>query len=123
MHVTRLVLLSLTLAGCGLVYKLPTQQGNTIEQKELDRLKLGMNREQVRFLLGTPLAANPFRPERWDYATYYKTPRGQITQRTVSLYFKNDALTRIDSSQPASIQNPDPPDFKKTSTKESSPQS
>lgn len=88
--------LALTLPACGIVYKLPTRQGNVIEQKQLDQLKVGMTRDQVRFLMGTPLAASPFREDRWDYVGYYKTPRGQLFTRTVTLYFEGDKLARTE---------------------------
>ena len=84
------------LGGCQLVYKLPTRQGNVIEQKKLDQLALGMTREQVRFLLGTPLAADPYNENRWDYLGFYRAPRGTTTERVVSLYFDGNALTRMD---------------------------
>lgn len=94
------VLLLCSLAGCELVYKLPTRQGNVIEQKELDRLELGMTREQVRFILGTPIAASGFRADRWDYYGYYKPPRGKPFSRTVSLYFESDRLVRMQGQAP-----------------------
>lgn len=84
------------LGGCQLVYKLPTRQGNVIEQKKLDQLALGMTREQVRFLLGTPLAADPYNSDRWDYLGFYRAPRGTTTERVVSLYFDGNALTRME---------------------------
>lgn len=90
--------LALSLPACGLVYKLPTRQGNVIEQKQLDQLKTGMTRDQVRFLMGTPLAASPFREDRWDYVGYYKTPRGQVFTRTVSLFFEADKLARTEGA-------------------------
>lgn len=102
---------ALTLASCGLVYKLPTRQGNVIEQKQLDQLKTGMTREQVRFLLGSPLAASPFREERWDYLGYYKSPRGQESHRTVTLHFESERLARIEGLEaPAGASKLDTPD-------------
>lgn len=88
--------LGLSLSACNLVFKLPTRQGNVIEQKQLDQLKLGMTREQVTYLLGTPVAASPFRTDRWDYVGYYKSPRGQVSSRTITLYFNGDALSQMD---------------------------
>lgn len=88
--------LGLSLSACNLVFKLPTRQGNVIEQKQLDQLKLGMTREQVTYLMGTPVAASPFRTDRWDYLGYYKSPRGQLSTRTVTLYFEKELLTRMD---------------------------
>jgi outer membrane protein assembly factor BamE (lipoprotein component of BamABCDE complex) len=89
------LLLLLSLAACELVYKLPTRQGNVIEQKDLDRLTLGMTREQVRFLLGTPVASGGLDADRWDYYGYYKPPRGEPFSRTVSLWFDGDKLVRM----------------------------
>src|ERR1700747_1211960 len=97
-----LSLLVLGLCGCSIIYKLPTRQGNIIEQKQLDQLQVGMTRDQVKFLLGTPIATSPFRVERWDYFGYYKSPRGDISTRTVSLYFDDNKLARMDGAQIAS---------------------
>jgi outer membrane protein assembly factor BamE (lipoprotein component of BamABCDE complex) len=91
-----------TLSACAVVYKLPTRQGNVIDQKQLDQLKLGMSREQVHFLLGTPVASSGFAPDRWDYFGYYKPPRGTATTRTVTLYFDGDKLARVEGTQLAS---------------------
>lgn len=104
------VTLALLLSGCELVFKLPTRQGNVIEQKELDKLQTGMTREQVKFLLGTPIAASPFREDRWDYTGYYKNPRGKVFSRTVTLYFEGDTLARMEGLQPPAgdgMQTPD----------------
>lgn len=89
-------LLGLGLAGCQIIYKLPTRQGNVIEQKDLDKLALGMTRDQVHFLLGTPVASNAFRDDRWDYIGYYRSPRGEVASRQVTLYFSGDELIRMD---------------------------
>jgi outer membrane protein assembly factor BamE (lipoprotein component of BamABCDE complex) len=94
-----LALLAVALCGCELIYKLPTRQGNVLEQKELDGLELGMSREQVKFLLGTPLGTSVFREERWDYVGYYKNPRGKIFNRTVSLWFEGDKLVKMEGQK------------------------
>lgn len=90
----------LSLSACSLVFKLPTRQGNVIEQKQLDQLKIGMTREQVTYLLGTPVAASPFRTDRWDYLGYYKSPRGKQSNRTVTLFFEKDVLARMEGAAP-----------------------
>ena len=83
------------------VYKLPTRQGNVIDQKQLDQLQVGMTRDQVRFLMGTAVATGPFTDDRWDYIGYYKSPRGEVSERTVTLYFNGDKLSRIDGVKEA----------------------
>lgn len=84
------------LAGCQIVYKLPTRQGNVIEQKQLDQLRVGMTREQVKYLMGTPLAADPFSDARWDYVGYYKSPRGDVSRRVVTLHFEGELLASME---------------------------
>lgn len=109
----RLLLLTLVLAGlcgCQLIYKLPTRQGNVIEQKDLDKLKVGMTREQVRFVMGTPLASTPFRTDRWDYVGYYKSPRGEVIQREVTANFKGDLLVSLVGAEPETDKNSAKPD-------------
>ncbi len=99
MRVFLLSLLLLGLSACSIIYKLPTRQGNVIEQRDLDKLKPGMSRDQVKFVMGTPLAATPFRADRWDYVGYYKSPRGEVTQRTVTAFFDGDQLTRLEGAE------------------------
>jgi outer membrane protein assembly factor BamE (lipoprotein component of BamABCDE complex) len=77
------------------VYKLPTRQGNVIDQKQLDQLKVGMTRDQVKFVMGTAVATGPFAEDRWDYIGYYKSPRGEISERTVTLYFADNKLSKM----------------------------
>lgn len=101
-----LAVLATSLCGCNLIYKLPTRQGNVLEQKEIDKLQIGMTRDQVRFVLGSPMAANSLQPNRWDYLGYYKNPRGKTFSRTVSLYFEADALARMVGNE-APVQEAD----------------
>lgn len=103
---------AISFSACSLVYRLPTRQGNVLEQKQLDQLKVGQTRDQVKFLLGTPLAASTFRPDRWDYVGYYKSPRGDSSKRTISLFFAADGkLARMEGIQmanaSAALNNPD----------------
>lgn len=99
MRLILLAMISITwalgLSACQIVYKLPTRQGNVLDQRDLDKLTTGMTREQVKFLLGTPIATSPFRTDRWDYVGYYKSPHGTLTTRTVSLYFEDEQLSRM----------------------------
>lgn len=92
------------LAGCSVPrigpHRIDVQQGNALDQENVARLKLGLNRAQVRFLLGTPLVVDPFRTDRWDYVyLFYKS--GQLTeQKRVTLFFEGDTLARIEGDLP-----------------------
>jgi outer membrane protein assembly factor BamE len=84
-----------SLGACNLIYKQNVQQGNALEQEDLDELYIGMNRRQVLFVLGTPSIRDPFHQDRWDYVQTYSRRGGPLVQRTVTLRFENDALTEI----------------------------
>jgi outer membrane protein assembly factor BamE len=85
----------LLLSACFLrPYRIDVQQGNYIDREEIAKLKPGMTRAQVKFLLGTPLIVDPFTPNRWDYL-YYNRPAGRIKDvRRLTLYFESDRLER-----------------------------
>ena len=85
-------------AGCS-VYKVDVQQGNVIEQEQLAKLRVGMKKNQVTFLMGNPLLTDPFHADRWDYLYSMKPGGEQTTRQVVTLYFENDTLIRIDDSK------------------------
>lgn len=85
----------LSLSACNLIYKQNVQQGNALEQEDLDELYIGMNRRQVLFVLGTPSVRDPFHQDRWDYVQTFSRRGGPLVQRTVTLRFENDALAEI----------------------------
>lgn len=80
-------------------HKIDIQQGNRINAEDLDRLQTGMSREQVKFLLGTPLLQDGFHQNRWDYLYYLQPGKEDARQSRVSLYFDNNTLTKIDREQ------------------------
>jgi outer membrane protein assembly factor BamE len=89
------LLATLWLAGC--VYRIPIQQGNFLEPEEIAQVNPGMTRSQVRYLLGTPMVADPFDASRWDYVYYLK--RGRIREpqrRHFVVYFEGDKVTRVE---------------------------
>ncbi len=90
-----LLFVSFTAAGCGLIYKQNIQQGNALEQDDLDELYEGMNQRQVLFVLGTPSVRDPFHPDRWDYVQTFSRRGGDMVQRTVTLRFEDGLLTEI----------------------------
>jgi len=89
------VLAMLTCNACGVIYRQNIQQGNAIEQDDLDELYEGMNKRQVLFVLGTPSVMDPFHQDRWDYVQTFSRRGGDMVQRTVTLHFEDDLLTKI----------------------------
>lgn len=77
-------------------YRMDIRQGNVVDAAMLARLQLGMNRERVRTLIGTPQLIDPFRPERWDYTFTERKGYQERTQRNVTLVFEGDSLARVE---------------------------
>jgi len=77
-------------------YKIDIQQGNSISQEMVAKLKPGMTPSQVRFVLGTPLLVDPFRSNRWDYV-YRLVKEGRLVEhRRITVVFENDKLKSIE---------------------------
>jgi len=76
-------------------YRMVIQQGNFISQEMVSQLKPGMTKEQVRFILGTPLVTDIFHADRWDYVFFRETPDGKREQRNLSVVFEKDKLARV----------------------------
>ena len=92
-----LFLLPLLVAGCMLVpHKIDIQQGNYIDQAMVAKLKPEMTRSQVRFILGTPLIADPFHPYRWDYVYLTGKANNVHTQHKITVVFDGDKLKHVE---------------------------
>ena len=89
------ILASCALTGC--VYRMPIQQGNYLDPTVIAQIKPGMTHSQVRYLLGTPMVADSFNKERWDYIYYLKKGRSRhVDSRRVTVYFDGDKVARLD---------------------------
>lgn len=85
-------------SGC--VYRANIAQGNFIEEEDLAQLEVGMTRNQVRFLLGTPMVDDPFHRDRWDYVYYVRLGRqGTVGKRWVTVIFGDDTVAEIRKDQ------------------------
>ncbi len=96
------ILFCATLLGCSGtrlgfpgVYRIDIAQGNIVTQEMVDKLRPGMTKRQVRFVMGTPLVVDTFTPDRWDYVYRYAREGQQESEERVSLFFVNDVLARI----------------------------
>ena len=96
---------ALLLAGCKSIelpsvpsvkpYRMVIQQGNYISQEMVAQLKPGMTKEQVRYVLGTPLVSDIFHADRWDYVFFRDAPGNKREQRNLSVIFEKDRLARV----------------------------
>jgi outer membrane protein assembly factor BamE len=99
-----IVCASLSLSACvnrvpmpQLIHRPDIQQGNVITQKMVNKLRPGMGKSQVRYLLGSPMLVDVFHQERWDYL-YTNAPgdSNETERRHVSLYFEDNRLARLE---------------------------
>jgi len=104
----KLILLSMLLASCSYLsspvlspYKMDIRQGNYVTPEMRDKLKIGMSRQQVRYVLGTPMVSDVFHGDRWDYV-YLLEQHGEVVEKQrLTLYFEGDKLVRMgDGGQP-----------------------
>jgi outer membrane protein assembly factor BamE len=76
-------------------YRVDVRQGNYVTQDMVARLKPGMSRDQVRFALGTPLVADMFHANRWDYVYRFEPGRGEVQLRRLVVFFEDNKLVRV----------------------------
>ena len=78
-------------------YKIDIQQGNILTQEMVSQLKPGLTKDQVRFILGTPVLTDMFHANRWDYVyRLQKGSTGEVEMRKFSTFFDaNDRLIRV----------------------------
>ena len=107
-HLTLGALVLALLGGCGWprVHKVIVQQGNVITQEMIDKLKPGMTRSQVAYIMGEPVVRNTFNDSRWDYVYTLENPGIYAVSSSVSLFFNNDKLTHFSGDlAPSSARN------------------
>ncbi|MBF5007780.1 outer membrane protein assembly factor BamE [Diaphorobacter caeni] len=107
-----IILLSAGLAACGSIdsasqrlasaitpYKIDVVQGNFISKEQVDALKPGMGRQQVKEILGTPLVMPLFHTDRWEYIFTLKRPGIEQQTRKLTVFFKDDVLDRFEGDE------------------------
>ncbi len=84
-------------AGCGSwVHRIDVQQGNVLDPDAVAKLKVGMEKDQVRFLLGSPSITDPFHENRWDYVYYLRPGRGEQKLQQLQVFFEQERVIRIE---------------------------
>jgi outer membrane protein assembly factor BamE len=84
------------LVGSFAPYKVEVVQGNFVSREQVEALKSGMTRQQVRDILGTPLVTSVFHADRWDYVFTLQRQGTQPQERKLAVFFKGDLLERFE---------------------------
>ncbi len=89
--------LTTLLAGCSFpgVYKTSIEQGNKLIPERVERLEVGMSRDQVQFLLGSPVTVNTFNPNRWIYLERVDYDGTVQTNTYLIVEFANERVATI----------------------------
>lgn len=92
-----LITIGIALSACGTiqfpgVYKIDVEQGNIIEQEMIDQLSPGMSKNQVEYILGTPLIKDTFNGDRWDYLYSMQKGDEPRKQHRLTIFFEGDSL-------------------------------
>jgi outer membrane protein assembly factor BamE len=109
-HTTLASIAALLLAGCtslqssdnrllGFItpYRVEVVQGNVVTKEQAEAVKPGMNRVQVRDILGSPLLADPFHADRWDYIFTIRRQGAEPQRRSIVALFEGDKLKTLEA--------------------------
>ncbi|MFM1856116.1 MAG: hypothetical protein RLZ83_1425 [Pseudomonadota bacterium] len=78
-------------------YRVDIVQGNVITSEQVQAVRPGMTRQQVRAVLGSPMLADPFHADRWDYIFTIRREGSPAQQRNVVAWFRGDVLEQLDA--------------------------
>jgi outer membrane protein assembly factor BamE len=99
------ILLSTVLSACT-PYKMEIRQGNYVTPEMREKLKVGMTKQQVRYVMGTPVVNDVFHGNRWDYVYSLEQERKVVERQSMTLYFDGDVLSRIVDNKPSAETAP-----------------
>lgn len=100
---TILMVISITLSMSSCISydfsKQKVQQGNLLSKARIERLKIGMSKDDVAILIGTSLISPMFNNDRWDYAYTWRNAGNPMLVRNLSLFFVNNRLVKIEHNR------------------------
>ena len=88
------------LLSSGCVYRMDIPQGNFVEQKQVEQLRSGMSREQVEYVLGSPMLVDQFDNSTWHYLYYFRQGWNDAERKELQAHFMNDKLVSISGDFP-----------------------
>tara|TARA_R110001583_G_scaffold315_3_gene2881 strand:+ start:11249 stop:11701 length:453 start_codon:yes stop_codon:yes gene_type:complete len=92
---TSIIAIALSLSACSSwVYRIDIPQGNYLEQKNIDKIQVGMTKEQVKFVLGSPVMIDTFDQDTWNYLYRFKSGRSEKLnmQKRFAIKFEDEKL-------------------------------
>jgi outer membrane protein assembly factor BamE len=93
------LLAAAVLAACT-PHRVEVRQGNYLTAEVVEQLEVGMTREQVMYLLGTPVVSSPFHADRWDYVYSRERHRFPDEYAYLIVWFDGDVVERVEIKSP-----------------------
>jgi len=90
-----ILLLLSSLQAC-ILYVPDVEQGNILSREMVDQIKVGQSRQQVRYILGSPLVQDSFHRDRWDY--FYSIKKGrakEVDKKRLTIIFNKGVVAKI----------------------------
>jgi len=90
-----IITIAISLSACsGWVYRIDIPQGNYLEQKSIDKIQIGMTKEQVKFILGSPVVVDTFDNNTWNYVYRFKSGvnKKSDVQKSFTIKFEDNEL-------------------------------
>ena len=78
-------------------YRIDIVQGNAITKEQMALVRPGLTRLQVRDILGSPLLADPFHANRWDYLFTLRRPGAELQRRSVIVHFDGERVKSVEA--------------------------
>ena len=78
------------------VYRINVEQGNVVTEEMVEQLRPGLNRRQVRYIMGTPLIEDSFHEDRWDYRYLLRNGNELLSETQLTLWFEGEELVRAE---------------------------
>lgn len=105
------IIISLLSSACSSwVYRIDIPQGNYLDKKRVEKLQLGMTKEQVKFVLGSPVVINSFEKNTWNYIYRFKSGRSDKfnIEKRFTVVFEDEKLAKAygDFELPESFYTP-----------------
>jgi outer membrane protein assembly factor BamE len=89
------IVIALSVSACSSwVYRIDIPQGNYLEQKDIDKLQIGMTKEQVKFVLGSPVLQDVFHADIWHYVYSFKSGKSDEfnTEKKFTITFEDNKV-------------------------------
>lgn len=95
-----LLILTLAIVGCGPIkpYEIDIQQGNQIDKQTVNKLHIGMSKDEVVDVIGSPVLGDTFCDDHWSYIYTMQKNGGKIEKRNLELDFHNGKLVKTSTS-------------------------